>query len=294
VNRVPNFRNLHPELYTVLHWSYCLPTVSVKTSTRVAQRYVQALNTIKLEDWGLEGMLTGKAVPMYHGTTRLFHSFDISQSRAELVNSYYGAGIFLTPSKRVAVQYAEANRNMGFPPSIIDDLKRKNPMGAEFLKTLYDHGMDGWEIFWKEHGFWIENPPAGVGQVDMAAFEAALGVTDSNIFNDVAEYIVGSKVGYNGGDSGNPLLNSGTGTPGYVYDDLDQLGLNSKVYRPKVYTVSVTVSNPLLTNSQAKARKAKSQGYDSVVYFGPDLVGGVPEVAVFSPKNAKVRRVEVV
>jgi len=30
------------------------------------------------------------------------------------------------------------------------------------------------------------------------------------------------------------------------------------------------------------------------VYHGSDLVGGVPEVAVFNPRNVKIKHIEVV
>jgi hypothetical protein len=56
----------------------------------------------------------------------------------------------------------------------------------------------------------------------------------------------------------------------------------------------VTVSNPLVTANKAQASKARSKGFDSVVFYGSDLVDGVPEVAVFSPRNVKVRNIEVI
>jgi hypothetical protein len=49
-----------------------------------------------------------------------------------------------------------------------------------------------------------------------------------------------------------------------------------------------------VTKSQSAARKARSQGYDSVFYYGTDLVKGIPEVAVFRPQDVKIRRIEVV
>jgi hypothetical protein len=72
------------------------------------------------------------------------------------------------------------------------------------------------------------------------------------------------------------------------------MGLNSKVYRPKVYTVSVTATKLLVTKNKSQASKARAKGFDCVVYHGTDLVGGVPEVAVFDPRAVKVRKVEVI
>jgi len=248
-----------------------------------------------ISEYGLEGLRTGAPVTLYHGTTRLFRTFDLSHGRDELVDQFYGKGIFLTPSKRVAEKYAEANRNIGFPPSIIDDLKRQNPAAGKFLQALFDHGQDGWEVAWKEEGFWRDNPAPGEGVVDLAAFDAHLG-TDSNTLQDIADYILGSKSKPLGaGDGPIDLFGRGaTGLPGYLYDSLDEVGLDSKTYRPKVYTVSVTTTNPLVTKSQSAARKAREKGYDCVVYHGTALVSGVPEVAVFNPRQVRIRKIEVV
>lgn len=248
-----------------------------------------------LAEYHLEGLRTGQPVTLYHGTTRLFRAFDMNRSRGELNEGYYGNGIFLTPSKRVAEMYANANRNIGFPPSIIDDLKRRNAPAGKFLQTLFDHGQDGWEIAWKEAGFWNANPKPGEAQVDWAGYNEYIGV-DGNTLQDIADYIIGSKskpLGLGGGSL--DLFGGGsTGLPDHVYSSLDEVGLDSKTYRPKVYTVAVTCTNPLVTKSKSAARKARSKGYDSVFFFGSDLVQGVPEVAVYSPRNVKVRKIEVV
>lgn len=244
-------------------------------------------------EWGLQGLRTGSPVTLYHGTTRLFRSFDLNLSRGELVEQYYGKGIFLTPSKRVAEQYANANRNMGFPPQIIADLTRRNPAAGKFLQALYDHGTDGWEVGWKDAGFWRDNPAPGQSQVDQEGFEAYLGV-DSNTLQDIADYILGSKSKPLGSNDPVNIFSTSTGMPDYLYKSLDEVGLDSKTYRPKVYSVSVTATNPLVTKSKSQARKARQKGYDCVVFHGADLVSGVPEVAVFNPRLVRVRKIEVV
>lgn len=249
-----------------------------------------------LVEYHLEGLRTGHPVTLYHGTTRLFRSFDMGQSRDELVDSYYGRGIFLTPSKRVAGEYAYANRNIGFSPTIVADLKRRKPAAGRFLEMLVEHGDGGWTRALQDAGFWRENPGPGEGHVDLVGFEDYLGV-DPNAVSDLAAYIIGSKVKPLGSETDSvldELMNSSTGAPDYVYDNLDALGLDSKTYRPKVYTVAVTVSNPLVTKSTSQARKARSKGYDSVFFYGTNLVQGVPEIAVFNPRNVKVRKIEVV
>lgn len=249
-----------------------------------------------LIEYGLEGLRTGKPVTLYHGTTQLFRSFDMARSRGELNEGYYGNGIFLTPKKRVAELYANANRNIGFTPSIVADLKRKKPAAGRFLEILVEHGDGGWRFALKEAGFWREVPGPGEGHVDLVGFEDYLGVVPNDV-SDLAAYIIGSKVMPLGSDTDSvleELMGRATGAPDYVYDNLDSLGLDSKTYRPKVYTVSVTCSNPLVTKRKAQARNARSKGYDSVFFYGSDLVQGVPEVAVYSPRNVKIRKIEVV
>lgn len=257
----------------------------------------RSAKTLALSEWNLEGMTEGRPVRLYHGTTRSFRTFSMERSRTELVDNYYGSGIFLTPSKRVAEQYAEANRNIGFDPEILGDLKQRNPNAGAFLQALYDHGKDGWETYWKDHGFWNEDAPSGEPKLDLAGFEKHLGGLDPNTLGDIAGYIIGSKTKPLGmGDDGGTIdiFNMSTGAPDWIYKALDEVGLDSSVYRPKVYTVEVSVENPLVTKSKSQARSARSKGYDSVVYYGSDLVQGVPEVAVFNPRNVRITHVEVV
>lgn len=228
---------------------------------------------------GLEGLLSGKPVTLYHGTTSLFHTFDISKSRDELVNAFYGRGIFLTPSKQVAKRYAEANRNIGFDPSIIDDLKKKNPGAGQFLQDLFDKGQSAFQQAEK---------------VDWKVFEESMGGANPDTLWDISEWILGSKA--QKGPSNEPvnIFSLTTGAPDWLYDQLDEVGLDSKKYRPKVYTVTVTVSNTLVTANNAQARAASRKGYDAVVFYGKRTIDDVPEVAVFNPKNVKIQSIKVI
>lgn len=242
---------------------------------------------IDLAAWDLDGLVRGESIVAYHGTTRSFKRFDPSKSRGELVNKFYGAGIFLTPSKRVAEKYAEANRNIGFEPSIIDDLRGKNPAAAAFLKQLHERGSDVWDDYTRES--------LGLGPEDsyMDAMQKLCGGIDPNTLMDLSGWIIGSKEPSTV-DHGLNFFNQSTGMPDWVYKNLDEIGLDGDVYRPKVYTVRVRCSNPLVTANKSQARSARSKGYDCVVYFGSDLVDGVPEIAVFSPDDVQITGIEVV
>lgn len=264
---------------------------------RVAARFAASKKTPSLTDFGLEGLGTGAPVTLYHGTSATFSEFDIAKSRDELVNEFYGRGIFLTPSKSVAWKYAHANRNKGLPVSVIDDLTRVNRNAGAFLRALYEKGQDAWEPYWKAHGFWRDDPAPGEGHFDSEGFDRHLGGVDGNTLMDIAGHIIGSVKKQAPPDAAEEIFDlfggGGTGSPDWLYDDLDKVGLDSTKYRPKVLTVVVRVSNPLVTASKAEARKAPSKGYDSVVYYGPDLVGGEAEVAIYDARKAKIMHVEV-
>lgn len=255
---------------------------------KVASRWIESRSEFNPAHYGLEGLLEGKPVKLYHGTTANFKNFDLSKSRPELVNAFYGKGIFLTPSKRVAWKYAEANRNIGFDPSIIDDLKRKNPNAGAFLGSLH---KNGWPEAWDLEYARLEKEGLAPGQTAGEALDEYLGDADGNLLTDIAGYILGSKTKLQDSSSG-MLFSTSTGAPEWLFDTLDEVGLDSSKYRPKVYTVTVRVQNPLITASQSKAKRARSQGYDSVIYHGRQLVDQVPEVAVFNPRDVSITKVE--
>jgi len=264
---------------------------------RVAARFAAAKRVPSLRELGVEGLGTGAPVTLYHGTSATFSEFDIAKSRDELVNEFYGRGIFLTPSKSVAWQYAYANRNMGLPVSVIEDLTRINRNAGSFLRALYEKGHAGFELYARAHGFWRDDPAPGEGMFDSGGFDRHLGGVDANTLLDVVEHIIGSSKKQAPPDAAEEVFNlfggGGTGSPDWLYDDLDKMGLDSTKYRPKVLTVVVRVSNPLVTASKTEARKAPSKGYDSVVYYGSDLVGGEAEVAIYDASKAKITHVEV-
>jgi len=254
----------------------------------VAARFLAQARDLNLAEWGLDGLTKGQRVTLYHGTTRSFRAFDMQKSRTELVNRFYGAGIFLTPSKRVASDYADANRNIGFDSSLLDDLKRKNPKAAAFMRQLYERGNDAWDL-WTPETLGVQREQFGDAMTRLA------GGVDPNTLADVCRFVIGSKLTEEPRDDGFVnIFSQSTGMPAWAYDQLDEIGLDSNRYRPKIYTVSVVAKNTLVTASKSQAKSAKSKGYDCVVFYGADLVQGVPEVAVFDAHAVTITHVEVV
>lgn len=250
----------------------------------LCQRYAKSLGSMLQAEPRLRDLVDGRPVVLYHGTTRSFQTFEVDKSRLDMVNQFYGPGIYLTPSKRVAEKYAESNRNIGFDPEIIEALKSKNRLAGAFLEQLVTKGVDTWDEY---HAILKEKGLPGY------ALEEYLGI-NPNYLSDIAGFVVDSKIKPLVGDDTTSLFSQSTGAPAWLYDLLDEVGLDSAQYRPKVYTVAVVVNKPLVTMSSAQARRARSKGYDSVVFFGSHLVDGVPEVAVFSSRNVRVLKVEVV
>ena len=255
---------------------------------RVARKHI-ARDECHPEYYGLDGMLRGEPVTVYHGTTASFRQFSTSHVRTELVNKFYGGGLFFTPSERVARQYADANRNIGFPTSLVDDLRSKNRKAGAFLRGLCERGTDFWDDLTRES--------LGLSEGDdyTEAVQEVAGGVDPNTLADLSHWVIGSKRDAPSLDGGFvDIFSTSTGMPDYVYGMLDEIGLESFDYRPKVYTVRLSgLGRVLVTKKKPEARQARARGYDAVVFCGSDLVGGVPEVAVFDPSKAKVVKVEL-
>ena len=242
----------------------------------VVSRYLKqgaTLDEYDLKYWNLDRFVQGNWTTLYHGTTANFDKFDMAYVRHELVDAFYGGGIFLTPDENLAWKYAQANRNFGLPKSIIEDVSKLHPEAGAFLNQLYTLGYKkGWEAL-LQSGYQYGDTLNGFEPDD---------------FKDLAPYIIGTKepVSLTSTIFGGALI-----MPDYVYDFIDQLGLDSTVYKPKVYVLLAKANKVLITDNMGKAKKAPSQGYDGIVYFGSAAVDGTPEVAVHDPKNIKILRV---
>ena len=253
-----------------------------------------------LDSYGLDDLIRTGSGKLYHGTNRQFKRFDMAYIRHDLINRFYKApGIFLTPRRATAEQYADAARNAMVPAVVVADLVRTNRGAGEVLTRLVGEGRDAWD------GLRAEAKAAFPDATYFEAMEMMMGGVDPNTLMDLAKHIEGTR--YTDAPETNPLFEATnslfalwgsaapTSTPVWVFDALDRLGLDSSEYRPKVYTVEVSgLDRVLVTRSKAEAGKAKAKGYDAVVFCGSDLVDGVPEVVVFDPSNVRVTKVDLV
>jgi len=274
-------------------------TMDNSTKKLVAQALLEAALSLSastddchLESYGLDELVRTGSGTLYHGTNRQFHRFDTAYIRHELINQFYKApGVFLTPQRVVAEQYADAARNSLLPAVVVTDLLHKNRGAGETLTRLVHEGRDVWDSLYADAKAAFPNARNGP-----EALEQMTEGVDPNTLMDLAKYIEGTRFTATQDDETLFDLWSGAtkGTPEWLFDNLDSVGLNSSEYRPKVYTVEVSgLGRVLVTKSKVEAGKAKADGYDAVVFCGGDLVGGVPEVVVFDPAKAKVLKVDI-
>lgn len=247
------------------------------------------------ESFDIERFVKQGVGVFYHGTTSMFSSFDPAYIRAQS-NMKVGSGIYLTPDKHIALGYATGARNAVLPARVVDDLERVNPAAGKFLRLLVQRGNESRVDVpvWDE--FYALAKKSYPNESDFDAVERMIG-TDPNHLLDISQHVAGSRTAQRQEDSLFSLWGIGgpSGVPWYVYDYLDQLGVDSKVYRPKVYTLLVSgVRNVLVTGDGDVGRRARAQGHDAVVYTGQDVEDGVPEVVVFDPSRVRVVDVEAV
>lgn len=247
----------------------------------------RVLAGLELSHYGLDGLMRREPVTLYHGITAMFRRFDMAKVRKVLVDDFYGEGMFFSPTKSVAWKYARANRNIGFPETIVDDMRSKNPVAGEYLGMLVDMGRDAWDAFCVKHR--LVGPDESP---DYGAIRDMVGV-DPNILADIAQYVIGTKYDrLADNDPASSLFGESTGMPSYMYENAADVGLDPKDYCPKVYTVVVTAENPLVTKNLSQAARARAKGFDCVVYWGKHAVSNVPEVAVFDPGQIKIVKIE--
>ena len=238
----------------------------------------------------IENFVNAGTGVFYHGTTSMFSSFDPAYIRSQ-ANMKVGSGIYLTPVKYIALGYATGARNAVIPASVVDDLERVNPAAGKMLRLLVQRGN---EVSWDEIFALAKQSYPNESGID--ALERMIG-TDPNHLLDISHHVDGSRTVQRQEASLFSLWGIGgpAGVPWYVYDYIDQLGVDSKAYRPKVYTLLVSgVRNVLVTDSQERGRGARAQGYDAIVYTGRDVEDGVPEVVVLDPSKVRVVKVEAV
>jgi hypothetical protein len=247
---------------------------------------------------------------LYHGTNRKFTNHSLEKSRTELNDRFQGDWICYTASEDVAWKYANAARNQcinreAFLKETEDYLNRSfpdkllNSFLVDSFKTLMDSGFDdAWDVVAKKYSKIFD-----VDESDsmphffkrLRYYEELDSAFDFNDFCDVLEHVEYSKFGQP--DESDIVMNMFNNTineiPEYVIEFLQSKGYKESLPEPKIIRSYIEAENILETDSREKAKEARKNGYDLVIYSGPDCVDGEPEYLIADASQIKMQSMKI-
>lgn len=236
---------------------------------------------------------------LFQGTNRQFDKHSEKHHRTPLNDNYQGDWFCFTASKDVAWKYADAARNQNLNRELFfEDLKNilnksQNPdrdyiyqLCENIVSLGYDEGFDA--IYQQikndkkteepEHYLFHQVIHNICNELDF----------DFNDLCDLLEYVEGSKYNHNHDDINfiANLLNAQIEyLPHYLVDDMKLMGFDKSIPQPRIIECEISATKILTTNNPSEAKKAKSLGYDLVIYNGDGTVDGEPEYLVLSPQQ---------
>lgn len=108
-------------------------------------------------------------------------------------------------------------------------------------------------------------------------------IFDINEFCDLLEHVEYSKY-HQQSDGMTELINLFNQTlpeiPYFVIEYIKELGYNKALPEPKVIIAEVTATNVLETGDRERAKQAKKEGYDLVIYSGEGILDESPEYLI--------------
>lgn len=247
----------------------------------------------------------GEKFLLKHGTNRKFDEHKSEKNRTILNNKYQGDWICYSPDDGVAWSYADAARNQSFNKE--DFIEETNLVfskidneAAEFMidftNCMLEGGYEtGWDDAIKKYCDKHDLDPDGDGYQaffkHINQYEKDL---DFNI-NDFCDCV--ENVEYAKRDKPNSFdevmsLFGGSSGPSVHSDDLDMLkrmGYDKIIHEPKIIESYVKFSKVLKTDNREKARNARENGYDLVIYSGEDCVQGIPEYLIANPNQIEMQ-----
>lgn len=247
---------------------------------------------------------------LYHGTNRKFTNHSLEKSRTELNDRFQGDWICYTPSKEVAWKYANAARNQCIDrDAFIEETtaylnnnfndKDFNDFLIQSFKILMDAPFDtAWDIIPEKYSerFSVDIDKASKHFFDrLNHYEELNPSFDFNDFYDVLEHVEYSKFGAS--DESNMVLNMFNNNideiPIHVIEFLESKNYIKSLPEPKVIESHITANKVLETNNREKAKQARENGYDLVIYSGPDCVDGVSEYLVADVSQVKMQTMTI-
>ena len=252
----------------------------------------------------------GTPLILYHGTNRKFENHSLEKSRTELNDRFQGDWICYTASEDVAWKYANAARNQCIDRDVFltetEDYLNKtfpdkllNSFLVDSFKILMSGKFeDAWDIIAKKYSkvFDVDETESMSHFFKrLRHYEEIDPDFDFNDFYDVLEYVEYSKYGQPDESEivFNMFNNTIDGMPDYVLDFLESKGYEEALPEPKVIRSYIEADNILETDSREKAKEARKNGYDLVIYSGPDCVDNEPEYLIADPSQIKMQSVKI-
>lgn len=239
---------------------------------------------------------------LYHGTTRTFDNHNINKNRTVLNNNYQGDWICYTESKEVAFKYADAARNQNIDKDLIlEDMKEyfndKGEAGYYFhnlsLLALEKGSEVAFEEIYKiyadQKNISEEESPRKINEL-LQYFKEKYDL-DINDFFDLLDDVEGSNVYEKQNDKFEEIMNIFSGKikeiSYYSIELQKKLGFKKSLYQPQVIISEISGEKVLYTDDPEKAKNAKKEGYDIVVYSGDNCVDGVREILIAKENQIK-------
>lgn len=250
-------------------------------------------------------MIDNKPGVFYHGTNRTFDSHDLANNRTILNNRFQGDWICYSNDINVAWKYTDAARNQCFDKttfleesSIIFKNDTKNSF-PKYMNLLINSVINkGYSEGWKDIEEQYTNDMSHIKSdfiwrnffTDLDKFSKLNNDFDINDFLDILDYVEYSKSGEEE-EQINIFSTSIDEIPKYHIDLLKSLGYVKSIPEPKVIISHIYASSILKTSNREKAKNARNNGYDLVIYNGEGTVSNEPEYLIAHPSQVEIQSV---
>lgn len=220
----------------------------------------------------------------YHGTNRIFDVFSKEMHRSIRNDQFQGDGFFFTDNDIDAWRYAEAAINQQLlKDEFFKSLKLHYPQPIyDLAEAVYSIPYEkAWDKIQNKYGF------EEFGEI-IREWEKQTGL-DINTLCDFVSNVEGAEVET---DDRENLMNFFSGSARttlseYFYENAEKYHLKNALPKFNVVKAFLKMDNTLKTDERDDAKAAIKNGYDSVSYNGPDVIGDV-EYIVYNTNQIKV------
>lgn len=221
----------------------------------------------------------------YHGTNRKFEDFSNQFFRTFRNELFQGDGFFFTTSEIVAWRYAHSAMNQCLlKEKFFEALKNNYPQFIiELAEAIYTHGYEkGWNILEKKYHFLEFNKM-------IREWEAKTGL-DINTLCSFVENVEGANIEPDE-DSHTifSLFSDNSHTlSDWFFENADEYFFKDALPQFNVVEAFLKLGKYIKTTDKEVAKKAKQNGYHSVIFDGLETVDNQIEYIIYDPKNIKI------